>query len=249
MSTNSDEYTGRTALITGASVGIGKSIALDLLARGCRVISVARRPLEIDSDRVVSYCVDLSDRAAVKELADKIATTHSVDILVNNAGVVRNTLLGDIGDEEFDLMHDIHVRAAITLAQAVLPNMKKQGFGRIVNMSSRAVVGLSQRTVYAATKAAIIAMTKTWALELGPFGITVNAIAPGPVVTDMLTADLPEDSAKAKALAARLPTRRLGRAEDISKATLFFTDPENSWVTGQTLFVCGGASLGSITAI
>jgi NAD(P)-dependent dehydrogenase (short-subunit alcohol dehydrogenase family) len=92
-------------------------------------------------------------------------------------------------------------------------------------------------------------MTRTWALELGPSGITVNCIAPGPVVTDMLTADIPEGGEVFEKLSASLPTRRLGQADDIARATLFFADPDNSWVTGQTLFVCGGASLGSLTAL
>ena len=242
-------YDGKTALISGASVGIGKEIAESLLAEGARVISVARRPLEIDSDRVRSICVDLADVAAVNGCAEELARTEKIDIVVNNAGIVRNTPLGEITDDEFDLLHNLHVRSAIKLAQAALPHMKAQGFGRIINMSSRAVVGLQQRTVYAATKAAMISMTRTWALELGPHGITVNAIAPGPVVTDMLTADIPEESEKAKGLAASLPMRRLGKASDIARATLFFADPENDWVTGQTLFVCGGGSLGSLTAI
>ncbi|WP_299351098.1 SDR family oxidoreductase [uncultured Shimia sp.] len=242
-------FNGKTALVTGASAGIGKEISQHLLAEGARVISVSRRELEIESDKVTSLCVDLADPEAVKACADHLRASEQVDILVNNAGVVRNTMLGKITDDEFDMLNNLHVRAAITLSQAVLPNMKAKGFGRIVNMSSRAVVGLQQRTVYAATKAAMIAMTRTWALELGPLGITVNAIAPGPVVTDMLTTDIPEESDKAKSLAASLPTRRLGKAEDVARATLFFADPDNGWVTGQTLFVCGGASLGSLTSI
>lgn len=242
-------FEGKTALISGASAGIGRQIAEDFLREGARVISVSRRALDIEDDRVTSYCADLGDVSALNDCAAEIAAREKVDILVNNAGIVRNTLLGEIKDEEFDLLNTLHVRAAITLAQAALPHMKDNGFGRIVNMSSRAVVGLQQRTVYAATKAAMIAMTRTWALELGPHGITVNAIAPGPVVTDMLTADIPEESEKARNLAAGLPMRRLGKAEDVSRATLFFADPQNDWVTGQTLFVCGGASLGSLTSI
>lgn len=242
-------FDGKTALVTGASVGIGREIAQNLLSEGARVISVSRRPLDIDSDRVRSICLDLGDVDAIRQCSEDLRHSEKIDILVNNAGIVRNTPLGEITDDEFDLMHNLHVRAAIKLAEAVIPNMKEQGFGRIINMSSRAVVGLQQRTVYAATKAAMISMTRTWALELGPFGITVNAIAPGPVLTDMLTADIPEESEKARNLAASLPMRRLGEAADIARATLFFADPDNSWVTGQTLFVCGGGSLGSLTAL
>ena len=247
MSENEQTYAGMTALITGASVGIGREIAAHLLARGCHVISVARRPLDIASDNVTSLCVDLADRAAVRTLAQQITTDHKVDILINNAGVVRNTPVEDVSDEEFDFLNDLHLWTAIQLTQAVIPHMKAQGFGRILNMSSRAVVGMSQRTVYAATKAAIISMTRTWGIELGPHGITVNAIAPGIVTTDMVTGDIPEGSELAERIASGLPRRRLGKPDDIARATLFFTDPQNDWVTGQTLFVCGGASLGSLT--
>ncbi|MBD3665328.1 SDR family NAD(P)-dependent oxidoreductase [Sulfitobacter aestuariivivens] len=242
-------YSGRTALVTGASAGIGREIAQHLLDQGCHVISAARRPLNIASDYVTSYEVDLADRAAVQAFAKTIAADHAVDILVNNAGVVRNTPVEDVSGEEFDLLQELHLFTAIQLAQAVIPNMKAQGFGRIVNMSSRAVVGMQQRTVYAATKAAIMSMTRTWALELGPSGITVNAIAPGIVMTDMVAPDIPAGGEKARAIAASLPRRRLGKADDIARATLFFTDPRNDWVTGQTLFVCGGASLASTAVI
>ncbi len=249
MSTIDQSYAGRTALITGASVGIGREIAEHLLARGCHVICVARRPYDGITDNVTSMCVDLADRDAVRALATQIAAEHKVDILVNNAGVVRNTPIENISDEEFDFLNDLHLWTAIQLTQAVIPHMKSQGFGRILNMSSRAVVGMSQRTVYAATKAAIISMTRTWAIELGPSGITVNAIAPGIVTTDMVTGDIPVGSELAKRIASGLPRRRLGKPDDIARATLFFTDPQNDWVTGQTLFVCGGASLGSLTIV
>ena len=242
-------YAGRTALITGASVGIGRGIAEALAAQGCQIVSAARRPLDLPGAQVTSYEVDLADRSAVDDLARTVEADHKVDILINNAGVVRNTPVEEVSPEEFDFLSDLHLWSAIRLGQAVLPHMKTAGQGRIVNMSSRAVVGLSQRTVYAATKAAIIAMTRTWAIELGPHGITVNAIAPGIVTTDMVTETIPEDSDKARAIAASLPRRRLGRVDDIARATLYFTDPANDWVTGQTLFVCGGASLGSMQAI
>ena len=242
-------YAGRTALITGASVGIGRAIAEHLLARGAPVICAARRPLDIGSDRVTSVEVDLADRSAVSDFAATLKSDHAVDILVNNAGVVRDTLVEHVTGDEFDFLQELHVFTAIQLVQGCVAGMKERGFGRIVNMSSRAVVGMPQRTVYAATKAAIISMTRTWALELGPHGITVNAIAPGIVVTDMVTATIPEGGEIAQKIAASLPRRRLGTPSDIARATAYFTDPKNDWVTGQTLFVCGGASLASTGVI
>lgn len=242
-------FSGKTAVVTGGSRGIGRGIADALLAQGATVINLSRTVPDDAPEGMISIACDLADPDITRHAAADIARQHDVDILVNNAGIVKNTFLQDISDEEFDTLNNLHLRAAIILAQAFQPAMEASGSGRIVNMSSRAVVGLQRRTVYAGTKAAIIAMTRTWALELGPKGITVNAIAPGIVMTDMVRADIPEDSEQAKSIASGLPRRRLGTVGDIARATLFFCDPENDWVTGQTLFVCGGASLGSLTLL
>lgn len=237
----------RTAIVTGASAGIGKSIALSLLDQDYSVIALSRRAPNYDHSNLTAYEVDLTDATATAKVADDIAQNHKVTDFIHNAGIIRPALLEDVKNSDLHALADLHMGAAITLAQASLPHMKQVNFGRIILMSSRAIVGLPTRTVYAGTKAAMIAMTKTWAMELGPHGITVNAIAPGPVVTDMFTDVVPAESEKAAALAASLPRKRLGRAEDVARATLFFLDEENDWITGQTLFVCGGASLGGLT--
>jgi len=233
-----------TAVVTGGSVGIGAAIAHALLEAGHSVITLSREAPEFTSDRLTAVEADLSDPAATAAAAKAIAVDHEVNALVNNAGQIRPAPVEDVTDDDLDYLVNLHMRAAITLTQAFLPAMKQAKFGRIVNMSSRAIVGLAGRTVYAGTKAALIAMTNTWAVELGPHGITVNAIAPGPIVTDMLTSVIPEDSEKARALAASLPVRRLGTPDDVARAAMFFLDPEAGFVTGQTLYVCGGASLG-----
>lgn len=232
--------------MTGGSAGIGWAICEDLLTRGYDVVSVARREPPRKAERLHSYETDLADPVATAETAAKIASAHEVTGIVNNAGIIQPALVEAVTRDDLIRLTDLHLGAAITLTQAFLPAMKAGGCGRIVNMSSRAVVGLETRTVYAGTKAALIAMTRTWAMELGPAGITVNAIAPGPVVTDMFTDVVPEDSEQANRIAASLPRRRLGTAADVARATWFFLDPDNDWVTGQTLFVCGGASLGSL---
>lgn len=234
-----------TAVVTGGSAGIGAGICEALLSDGHRVISMARRAPESSHDNLSHLEVDLADPIATKEAADEVAANHAVTALVNNAGVIRQAPIEDVTTEDMDYLVNLHMKAATILTQAFLPAMKAAKFGRIVNMSSRAVVGLKGRTGYAGTKAALIAMTRTWALELGEHGITVNAIAPGPVLTDMFTDVIPEESEKAQALAASLPVKRLGTPEDIARATLFFLDPDNGFVTGQTLYVCGGASLGA----
>ena len=237
----------KVALVTGGSSGIGKAICEDLLKRDFTVITLARRKTDIDHARLVSYQVDLVSMTETKQVASDIAAQHNVTHLVNNAGVIRADLVEDVSTEDLMDLTQLHMGSALILLQAVLPAMKAAQYGRVVNMSSRAIVGLQGRTSYASTKAAMVSMTRTWALELGQYGVTVNAIAPGPVVTEMFTDVMPEDGARARALADSLPVKRLGTAEDIANATWFFLSPEAGFVTGQTLFVCGGASIGSVT--
>lgn len=237
----------KAIIVTGASAGIGKAIAEHILDAGHTVIALARRTPDFTHPNLVAHAVDLMDPEATAKAAREIAAQHAVTGIVHNAGVIRPALIEDVTADDLHALVDLHMGAAISLTQAALPAMKAAGFGRIVLMSTRAIVGLPTRTVYAGTKAAMIAMMRTWAMELGPHGITVNAIAPGPVVTDMFTDVVPAESDKAKALAASLPRRRLGRADDVARATMFFLDERNDWVTGQTLFVCGGASLGGLT--
>ena len=142
----------------------------------------------------------------------------------------------------------LHLAAALHIVQAVLPTMRAQKFGRIVLLSSRGALGLATRTAYAATKAGMIGMARTWALELAADGITVNVVAPGPIAdTEMFRGVVPEGSAREAALARAIPVQRLGRSDDVARAVLFFADPANSFVTGQTLYVCGGASVGTLT--
>jgi NAD(P)-dependent dehydrogenase (short-subunit alcohol dehydrogenase family) len=125
--------------------------------------------------------------------------------------------------------------------------MRERHFGRVVLLSSRAALGLQTRTSYSATKAGMLGMARTWALELGPDGITVNVVAPGPIRTDMFYDVIEKGSDREQQLAASIPVRRLGVAEDVARAVWFFADPENSFVTGQVLYVCGGASVGSLS--
>ncbi|SOZ59830.1 Short-chain dehydrogenase/reductase SDR [Cupriavidus taiwanensis] len=240
---------GRTALVTGGNAGIGLAVCNALLARGARVIAAGLAPALPAHPLLTSVVADLSTPDGVAALVAAVAPEPRLDILVNNAGVVRNTALAEVGDAEFDLMMNLHARCAMQLAQACLPRMRAQHFGRIVNVASRAIVGLAGRTAYGASKAALAAMTRTWALELGPFGITVNTVSPGPTVTGMLASDFPEHGQRARALAASLPARRLGLPDDVARAVLFFADPASSWITGQNLFVCGGGSLAASLAL
>jgi len=238
----------RTALVTGASTGIGANICEALLEDGYAVVNVSRRPSPLEHPQLHNYAVDLSDTAATKEVAGKIAAQHRITDLIHNAGVIRPALLGAVDIADLEALTRIHLGAAITLAQAALPAMREAGNGRIVLISSRAAMGLETRTSYSATKSGMVGMARTWALELGGDGITVNVVAPGPIAeTEMFDNAIPQDSDKRGQIADSIPVKRLGSPDDVTRAVQFFLAPENSFVTGQTLFVCGGASIGSLS--
>ena len=169
-----------------------------------------------------------------------------VTTVVHNAGVIRAALLPEVKLADLDALVDLHLGCAIQLVQAALPAMRARRFGRVVLLSSRAALGLATRTSYSATKAGMLGMARTWALELAPEGITVNVVAPGPIRTDMFYDVVEAGSEKERALAASVPVRRLGESADVARAVRFFADPANSFVTGQVLYVCGGTSVGSL---
>jgi NAD(P)-dependent dehydrogenase (short-subunit alcohol dehydrogenase family) len=159
---------------------------------------------------------------------------------------IRPALLADVKLDDLDALVELHLGAAITLVQAVLPAMRAARFGRIVLISSRAALGAATRTAYSATKAALLGLARTWALELAADGITVNVVAPGPIRTDMYHAIVPPGSEQDRRLAASIPVGRIGEADDVARAVAFFAAPANGFVTGQTLFVCGGSSVSSL---
>jgi NAD(P)-dependent dehydrogenase (short-subunit alcohol dehydrogenase family) len=237
----------KTALVTGGSAGIGKSICQYLLADGYTVLNLSRRESDEKHDKLIDCPVDLADMTATRQLIDDITSRYKVTTLIHNAGVIRPDLIEDVNLEDLDYLTNLHLGAGILLTQGVLDAMKTAGFGRVVIIGSRAMLGLETRTAYSATKAAQIGLVRTWAMELGQHGITVNAIAPGPIVTDMFTEVVPEDSDKAEQIASGLPVKRLGRPDDVARAVMFLASPDNGFVTGQCLFVCGGASLGSLS--
>lgn len=234
------------ALVTGGSSGIGLAVCRMLLDAGHAVTSLDRKPNPLSDTHLRSIDVDLSDEAATAAVARQAVARGDVTTLVHNAGAIRPALLADVATADLAALSRLHLSAALILAQAVLPGMRAAGFGRIVLISSRAALGLASRSAYAATKAALIGLARTWALELGPDGITVNAVAPGPIQTDMFHEVLPQGDARIAALARAIPVRRLGRPEDVARAVMFLADPANNFITGQTLFVCGGTSIGSL---
>ena len=236
----------KVAAVTGGSAGIGKAICEDLLERGYEVVSLARRPSDIDHPKMHSIEVDLMDRAAAAEAARELARRFDVTTVIHNAGVIRPALLADVKLDDLDALVDLHLGCAIQLVQAALPVMRAQRFGRVVLLSSRAALGLATRTSYSATKAGMLGMARTWALELAADGITVNVVAPGPIRTDMFYDVVEQGSERERALAASVPVKRLGESTDVARAVSFFADPDNGFVTGQVLYVCGGTSVGSL---
>jgi 3-oxoacyl-[acyl-carrier protein] reductase len=236
----------KVAAVTGGSAGIGKAICEDLLARDYEVVSLARRRADIDHPRMHSIEVDLADRAATSQAARELTQRFEITTVIHNAGVIKAALLPDVKLDDLDTLLNLHVGCAIQLVQAALPAMRARKFGRVVLLSSRAALGLATRTSYSATKAGMLGMARTWALELGPDGITVNVVAPGPIRTDMFFDVVPEGSDKERQLASSTPVRRLGEAADVARAVAFFVDPKNGFVTGQILYVCGGTSVGSL---
>jgi len=234
------------AAVTGGSAGIGKAICADLLAQGYEVVSLARRRCEIDHPKLYNIEVDLADRAATAQAAQEMASRFEVRTVVHNAGVIRPALLSEVKLEDLDVLVELHLGCAIQLLQAALPAMRAERFGRVVLLSSRAAVGAATRTNYSATKAGMLGMARTWALELAAEGITVNVVAPGPIRTDMFYDVVEAGSEKERRLAASVPVQRLGEAADVARAVRFFVDPANGFITGQVLYVCGGTSVGSL---
>ena len=242
----------KTAIVTGGSRGIGRAVCLELARRGVNVVlcyagseeKAAATAAECEALGVQALAIrcDVSDALDVKALVEAALKTFGrVDILVNNAGITRDGLLMMMKEEDFDAVLDTNLKGAFLTTKAVSRIMMKQRYGRIVNVSS--VVGLrgnAGQANYAASKAGVIGLTKAAAKELAGRGITVNAVAPGFIETDM-TATLPE-AARANLLSS-IPAGRLGAAEEVAKAVGFLASEEAAYVTGQVLAIDGGMSM------
>ncbi len=236
------------AIVTGGSAGIGERICRHLIEAGYEVVSLARRRPQWSHAALHSVDVDLTDARATEQAAAGLAKQFAVSTVIHNAGAIRANLLPDVKQDDLHDLTQLHLGAAILIVQAVLPGMRERAFGRVVLVSSRAALGLPTRTAYSATKAGMVGMARTWALELASSGITVNVVAPGPIAdTEMFREVIPAGSEREAALAKAIPVGRLGRGEDVARAVMFFADPRNSFVTGQLLYVCGGTSVASFS--
>lgn len=227
-------------LVTGGASGIGRAIAAHGATAGWDVIVIDKNPAEIG--RWIS--ADLSNVSSTAEALAQALEEGPITRLVNNVGAVFPASLQEQTLDQIDLSMALNLKSAVQCAQAVLPGMQEAGFGRIVNMTSRASLGKELRTAYAAAKAGLIGLTRVWALELASSGITVNAIGPGPIATDLFMKANPPEAPRTKSIIDGIPVKRLGTPEDVSTAAGFFLNDSSGFITGQVLYVCGGLTVG-----
>lgn len=232
----------RTVLVTGASQGIGRATAERLAGDGWRVLNLDLGPPG-DGAPGEWVQVDLADPPALEAVLEEIVRRETVDALVNNAAIGQSATLEETSDEDFDRTVAVNLRAPMICARALAPGMKARGFGRIVNISSRAHLGKTHRTAYAATKGGVLSMARVWALEYGPCGVTCNTIAPGPIRTELFERVNPPGMPRTQEIIGTIPVARLGEPSDIANAVAFFLDERSGFVTGQVLYVCGGITL------
>jgi 3-oxoacyl-[acyl-carrier protein] reductase len=233
-----------SVLITGAGRGIGRAVAEAAARQGHKVIGLTRSRPPGDFPGEVSV-VDLGDDAALARSVAAIVERSSIDAVVNNAGIIKVAPLAEIDVADANTMWAVNTRAVIRVSQLCLPRLRESACGRVVNIGSRAALGKIGRIGYGATKAALTGLTRSMALELAPHGITVNCIAPGPIATEFFTGVNAPNAPATRALIDAVPLGRLGRPEEIAAVVLFFLSADAGFITGQTLYVCGGLTIGA----
>ncbi|MBW1734471.1 MAG: 3-oxoacyl-ACP reductase FabG [Deltaproteobacteria bacterium] len=250
-----DKFKGRVALVTGAAQGIGRAIALKMGREGAslalmdineKIFELANQ-LESGGMPSSAFKVDVGEERDVEDAVAQVMDRFKrLDIVVNNAGLVRPAPFEKVTDDDWDAVININLKGAFFCVRQALPHMKEQHYGKIVNIGSRAGLGKMDRTVYSTTKAGMIGLTRTLALELAPHNINVNNVAPGPIATELFTAANPPGSPKTEAILKSVPLGRVGQPEDVANAVAFLASDEAGFITGQTLFVCGGLTIGGV---
>jgi NAD(P)-dependent dehydrogenase (short-subunit alcohol dehydrogenase family) len=232
----------KCVLVTGATKGIGWAISQRLADLGCHVVGLARHTQDVDFPGYLYSC-DLNNAGETEDILRVIREKYPVDAVVNNVGLVLPELLGEVELASLYQVFDVNVRVAVQVTQAFVASMKARKEGRIVNICSRVAEGSVGRTSYSAAKSALIGCTKTWALELAEFGITVNAVSPGPIETELFRVNHPVGSDVEKKALASIPMGRLGQPADVAAAVIFLLGSDAGYITGQVLGVDGGGSL------
>lgn len=232
-------------LVTGGSHGLGRAMVERLLADGYRVINLDLQPPAVPAGHEL-YCeADVTDEPQLRAvLAALVAREGPITRLVNNAGIVRPASFEATDLADLQAVMALNVGGAIVCAQALLPGMKAAQFGRIVHISSRAAIGKATRSAYAASKAALHGLAKTMALELGQFGVTVNAIGPGPIASPLFDRVNPPGAPATQAIIDAIPMRRMGQPGEVAHMVASLLDARAGFVTGQVLYVCGGMTVG-----
>lgn len=226
----------RRVIVTGGGSGIGSAIAQRARQDGFEVVTIDLQGGDIEAD--------LADAKQTRAAINEVTAGGPVYGLVNNVGSIEVEELENLSLDALDWSMKINLQSAVVATQAVASSMKGQGEGRIVNISSRAVLGKPGRTAYSAAKAAVLGASRTWALELAEHGVTVNSVCPGPIRTPLFEAANPSGAPKTQQIINAVPLKRLGEPEDIAHSVAHFLDNRAGFVTGQALYVCGGITVG-----